>query len=132
MRGWWMGSDSRRGQWALIALLIATLIIGILAVVWLVPKMTPEIPDREPGKSMPQAAMEMGRKVECTQNLRSIRQAITMYRGENDSESPPASLKDLRMGVGPDFFKCPVGHEDYIYDPNTGTVRCPHPGHEKL
>ena len=27
--------------------------------------------------------------------------------------------------------KCPVGGEAYTYNPQTGEVHCPHPGHER-
>jgi type II secretory pathway pseudopilin PulG len=74
--------------------------------------------------TVPGVALERARGVECEQNLRSIRQAITAYRLEN--EASPPSLADLRLGIS----SCPVSHNPYAYDPATGTVRCTTPGHE--
>ena len=106
-------------------MVVVVAIVVVLFVVVVFPRMRVASPT--PGKPMPEAAMERGKDVECMQNLRSIREAIVMYKTE--SEANPASLADLKMGVRPDFFKCPVGREAYVYDPNTGAARCQHPGH---
>ena len=119
------GIGSQRGQWGLIAMLIAVLIVAILFVVVLLPKMKTSVGGGE--KPMPEAAMDKAKEVQCMSNLRSVRQGIVMYKSQN--ETLPPSLKDLKMGMGADFFKCPVGGEPYQYDPITGAVRCPHPGH---
>ena len=125
MRRKWEMSGSQRGQWGLIAMLIAVLIVAILFVVVLLPKMKTSVGGGE--KPMPEAAMDKAKEVQCMSNLRSVRQGIVMYKSQN--ETLPPSMKDLKMGMGADFFKCPVGMEPYQYDPNTGAVRCPHPGH---
>lgn len=64
----------------------------------------------------------------CRSNLASLRQAIQIFESSNDDQ-PPASLADTKLGS--DFYRCPVGHEPYVYDASTGTVHCIHPGHEK-
>jgi len=122
------GIGSQRGQWGLIAMLIAVLIVAILFVVVLLPKMKTSVGGGE--KPMPEAAMDKAKEVQCMSNLRSVRQGIVMYKSQN--ETLPPSMKDLKMGMGADFFKCPVGMEPYQYDPNTGAVRCPHPGHGRF
>jgi len=64
----------------------------------------------------------------CRNNLEQIRQFITLARNSSDDDKPPASLDDARVPMS--MRTCPVGHEAYIYDPATGNVHCPHPGHE--
>jgi type II secretory pathway pseudopilin PulG len=74
------------------------------------------------------AALEQAKGVVCRQNLQSIRQAIMMYR--SNQEVNPPNLEALRSsGISPDLTKCEVGGEPYQYDPTTGQVRCVHPGH---
>ena len=64
----------------------------------------------------------------CRENLKQVREMISMAETDND-DKPPASLTDVKI---PDsMLHCPIGHEAYIYDPATGTVKCPHPGHSK-
>ena len=128
MNMWRAKLGSRSGQLGLVALLVVVLIAAILAVVVLLPKMRTKTSGLLGGKPMPQAAMERAKDVQCMSNLRSIREAIVLYKQQN--ETWPGIFTDLKMGVGADFFKCPVGKEDYQYDTKTGSVHCPHPGHE--
>ncbi|HIE52110.1 MAG TPA: type II secretion system protein [Armatimonadetes bacterium] len=79
---------------------------------------------------VPQAAMERASGLECKSNLLQIRQAIQMY--QMTGQGNPPNLKALNLGVGEEFFRCPVGGEPYQYDPRTGKVRCVHPGHEQF
>ena len=113
-----------RGWVTLIELLVAICIIGVLA--WLLLGRGTRRP--EGIMTTPRAAIERGRDVECMANLRSIRQAMQLWRaGEGGF---PSSLKDLsNFGITDKMTKCPVGGENYLYDPNTGKVKCPHPGH---
>ena len=62
--------------------------------------------------------------VSCRTNLSVIRQAVVAKRA---SGTTPRTLDDA--GVSGDS-KCPAGGEDYTYSPDSGSVRCPHPGHE--
>jgi len=77
-------------------------------------------------RTSPGVALERARAVECEQNLRGLRQAISIYR--LDREQPPASLAELRIST----MACPVSGNPYAYDPATGTVRCTTPGHERF
>jgi hypothetical protein len=64
----------------------------------------------------------------CRQQLAQIRSSIQIKEADAD-DKPPESLANLRL---PDnMLHCPIGHEAYLYDPQTGTVKCPHPGHGK-
>ncbi len=62
----------------------------------------------------------------CQSNLSQVRMAITLAHQSNDEF--PARLEETK--IGNDFYACPIGHERYTYDPATGKVTCPHPGHE--
>ena len=124
----WRWRERERGQWSLIGLMLSLLILVVIAWLFLWPAMR----THEGGTTMstPQQAIERAKDVDCANNLRQIRYAIVMYRNEN--ERAPATLQELRMGVGPDFFRCPIGKEPYAYDPTTGAVRCTHPGHGRF
>ena len=72
--------------------------------------------------------MQRGESVQCINNLDQIRKALQM---EQTTEGRfPRSLKELQLGDS--FLKCPVGGEPYQYDPRTGRVLCPHPGHQRF
>lgn len=77
-------------------------------------------------QTVPGVALEKARGIECQQNLQGLRQEIAAYR--MDSEQPPASLDEIRGGAK----SCPVSGNPYVYDPQTGTVRCTTPGHESF
>ncbi len=64
----------------------------------------------------------------CRSNLNQLRQGIQLFEQTND-DRPPQSLAETRLGS--QVYSCPIGHEPYRYDPTTGQVSCPHPGHEK-
>jgi hypothetical protein len=65
---------------------------------------------------------------ECKSDLDQVRQFITLKQNSSEDDKPPASLDEA--GVPANIRTCPVGHEPYVYDPVTGKVHCPHPGHE--
>lgn len=125
---------SERGWVTLIELLVVTVII--LVVIYLMygtrtspgAGVTPTTvsPGGGGAQTVPGAALEQARGIECQQNLRGLRELISAYRIEN--EQPPASLQELRAGV----YSCPVSGNPYVYDPATGTVRCTTPGHERF
>ncbi len=81
------------------------------------------------GKTVPGLAVLAAKDDVCRNNLSQDRSSIQIFHSTNGDEGYPAKLEDLRLGH--DFCYCPVGHERYTYDPNTGEVHCPHPGHEK-
>ncbi len=64
----------------------------------------------------------------CMQNLSQIRQAIMVSRS-NGEEGFPASLQELKLPA--EMLVDPIGKEPYSYDPETGVVKCEHPGHKK-
>jgi hypothetical protein len=83
------------------------------------------------GKSIPMAAMDKAKGVQCESNLRQIRLALQMAMQEG--ARPPASLADLsHEGVAPEMLYCPVDKQPYSYDPSTGKVWCTAPGHDNF
>ncbi len=69
-------------------------------------------------------ALQKGESVECQNNLRQLRLMIQMEAMEG---SNPAQL-DPKWGIP---LRCPVSGYPYKYDPQTGQVWCPTPGHER-
>ncbi len=65
----------------------------------------------------------------CRENLSQVRSAIQIAESSSADDKPPATLDELHIGS---MITCPIDpHEPYNYDPATGKVSCPHPGHEK-
>ena len=64
---------------------------------------------------------------QCKSNIGQVRQSLQLTSTVDDQL--PATLEETRLGQS--FYQCPIGKERYEYDPATGQVRCPHPGHEK-
>jgi hypothetical protein len=64
----------------------------------------------------------------CRSNLGQVRMALQLAQQTNDDKYPE-TLQETKLPK--EFYKCPVGKEKYLYDPATGQVSCPHPGHEK-
>jgi len=81
------------------------------------------------GTNLPEESMKRGEGVVCMQNLRSIRQSIEAWKVSNDGENPPSLDQLSEYKSTPEIFKCAVGGEAYTYDAQTGSVKCPHPGH---
>ena len=63
----------------------------------------------------------------CMDNLKQVRAAIEMQKTVEDV--PPQDLTVLKLPSS--MLACPIGNEPYTYDPTTGSVKCPHPGHGK-
>lgn len=73
-------------------------------------------------------AIDTGISVECRNQLQQIRQGIEMSKQTSTDGGNPPTLKDAVPNVSNTFFQCPVTHQAYTYDPNTGAVTCPsHP-----
>ncbi|MEN3001067.1 MAG: hypothetical protein ABDI19_04400 [Armatimonadota bacterium] len=111
----------------LVGVLAAVAILAILLVVWLYYG-TGGQGGNAPGAPPPSRITETKRAahgVECRNNLSQIRMALQMRQGTE--ESLPATLKEL--GLPDSMLICPVSGQPYQYDPNTGSVRCPTPGH---
>jgi len=65
----------------------------------------------------------------CRSNLTQVREALQISESANE-EKYPENLEDTKLPK--EFYSCPLGKEKYLYDPSTGKVSCPHPGHEKF
>lgn len=63
----------------------------------------------------------------CQSDMGQLRQGIMLFQTSNDAF--PETLEETKLGAT--FYQCPVGKERYKYDPQTGQVSCPHPGHER-
>jgi hypothetical protein len=119
---------------SLVGILVSIVIIGVLVALVLKGDIfglgtpLPERPDKV-GKTIIGRSGARARDVVCQSNIGQLRMAINMQR---DQDNPPQSLADV-PGLGADFKRCPIEpHEPYIYDPASGKVTCPHPGHEKF
>lgn len=64
----------------------------------------------------------------CRSNLGQVRASLQIAATANEDKFPD-TIQDTKLPQ--EFYKCPLGKEKYIYDPATGAVHCPHPGHEK-
>ena len=117
-----------RGQ-TIVASLIVIAIICILAVVALRGNFGEGKSPRKDGMGItaPGLVRAMAIDTKCQSNLGQVRMALGMK--QTTEEEFPASIDETRLGAS--FYKCPLGGEPYKYDPATGTVTCPHLGHEK-
>jgi hypothetical protein len=121
----------RRGA-SYVGLIATIAIIAIMAVLFTVgPNIFKQPKASRPdgkGTTIVGASMYKAKDNACVSNLNQIRLSITANADPTD-ESKPQSLEELKLGTS--IIKCPVGGEAYVYDPQTGTVTCPHPGHDK-
>ena len=79
------------------------------------------------GKTIPGLVRYKAKDDVCRSNLRQARAAIELL-SINDEDKPPQDLSQARLPA--EMLKCVVGKEAYLYDPATGKIACPHPGHE--
>jgi len=117
---------SRRGQGSLLGLLIVIVII-MVAVWWL--WLRPESGAPQPrfegeAQTTLGRALQKGESVQDIENLKQLRLMIQMYREQNE-QNPPAL--DPNWGIS---LTCPVSNQPYGYDPQTGKVWDPTPGHQ--
>jgi hypothetical protein len=119
----------QRGQTA-IAMLIVVAIILVLVVVFFGVRKSGDSPrpDKK-GYTTVGLVRYSALDTQCRNDVEQVRLAIKMAHDTGGDESFPANLEATKLGDS--FYKCPVGGEKYIYDPATGEVHCPHPGHEK-
>lgn len=82
------------------------------------------------GITVPGRVRYAAKDEECRSNLDQVRQFITLKMNSSDDDKPPATIDEI--GAPKSVLSCPIGHEGYIYDPTSGKVHCPHPGHEKF
>jgi hypothetical protein len=119
----------------MVGLLAAVLIIGVMVAVYFTggfgmfgETVLPERADGK-GKTTIGRAANRAKDVACQSNLRQVKMAIDIAKTAGE---PPASLSEL-SGLSPEFFHCTIEpKEAYVYDPSTGKVTCPHPGHENF
>lgn len=117
-----------RGQWAIIEIVVVVAILVVLAYIFV-----PRYIGGTPGEDSGEAGTPIGRakSVDCMNNLRNIRVAVSMYRQTNEDRLP-ASIADLESsGISGSVTRCPISGAAYSYDPATGQVRCATPGHER-
>ncbi|HSI72703.1 MAG TPA: prepilin-type N-terminal cleavage/methylation domain-containing protein [Fimbriimonas sp.] len=120
-----------RGQ-TLVATLVVIAIIGVLAVAMLKGSGAfggESASPRKDGKGQTTVGLAQYRAKDevCRSNLGQVRLSISI--NTDADENRPASLQDLKLPK--EFSLCPIGKEAYVYDPASGRVTCPHPGHEK-
>lgn len=65
----------------------------------------------------------------CRTQLSQIRQLIIADFGYATDDFPP-TLIEIGGMPNEDYTTCTIDDEPYDYDPATGTVSCPHLGHE--
>jgi len=122
---------NQRGN-TLVGLLVTMVIMAMLAVVFMYGSGTfgQHVSARKDGKgtTIPGMAQASAEDTVCRSNLNQVRQGLMIQQGADDN-THPESLDVLHFPS--EVLHCPIGHEAYAYDPTTGTVSCPHPGHEK-
>jgi len=116
-----------RQGFSLIEILVVMVIIVILsAVTYSV--LFGHSKNAPPGKG--HNPMERAHDTECINNVHQVHLAILAAQaGETDGKNP-ASLEELKLPK--EMLSCPMGHVPYVYDPVTGQVHCPYPGHENF
>lgn len=80
------------------------------------------------GTTIPGAARYKAKDEVCRSNITQARAAVQLL-SINEDDRPPATLAEARLPA--EMLSCAVGKESYDYDPATGKISCPHPGHEK-
>lgn len=123
----------KRGN-SLVAMLAVIVIIALLAVVLMRGTNIFAAPGTGSprkdglGTTLPGLGIAKAKDDKCRIYLGQVRESLQINRDEVDSKWP-ATLQDTKLGN--DFYKCPLGGEPYKYNPETGDVKCVHPGHEK-
>jgi type II secretory pathway pseudopilin PulG len=120
---------TQRGQ-TLAASLIVIAIIAIAAVVVITgtggAKPKPKADGR--GKTVLGNARASAQDGVCKSNLSQARQLLQVAKS-TDEETVFTSVAQIPGATG--VAKCYVGKEDYVLNPQTGEISCPHLGHEK-
>jgi prepilin-type N-terminal cleavage/methylation domain-containing protein len=109
---------------SLIEILIVMVVIMVIAAYLL--------PHYLGGKTMDgkkvRAPITMARDTVCQSNIQQVRQSLEINKTTDAEGGYPSDLASLKLPA--ECLKCEVGGEAYVYDPQTGKVHCPHPGHE--
>lgn len=80
------------------------------------------------GETVVGQSLARAKDADCMAQVRQVRQSVETARAASPDESVPIDLASLRLPT--EMLACPIGKEPYTVDAD-GTVRCPHPGHEK-
>lgn len=128
---------NNRGSWSLIGLLVTVAIIFVAVALYfgkggsvMTVKNDSKLVDQQSQKkTVLGKALDTAKATDCQERLRQIRLGIVNYKASNESGGNPTTLKDVGLGVAVNYFQCPISKQPYQYDPQTGTVKCPNPGH---
>lgn len=110
----------------LAEIIVVVAILLILAAV-LLPRYVGGKTPEEKAKTV-RAPITLAKDTVCETNLRIVRQSLEVHRTGDPDGANVWSLAELRE-LPSEARRCPVGGEEYLYDPQTGQVSCPHPGH---
>lgn len=110
----------KRG-FALVELLVVVVIILLLTLAYFGYVGHTKHGEKQTKTTMGQA-IDKGHSVECMNNLNQLRQELQMRLQEN--EKYPETLDGFQTPA-----KCPVSGQPYMYDPQTGAVKCTTAGH---
>lgn len=106
----------------LVEILVVVVIMIVIAAV-LFPRIAGNSRTKDGKAATPTARAH---DVECISNLRSCRQAIEVAKAGDDTKFP-SSLAELKLPS--EVTHCVVSKQEYVYNPQTGEVHCPYPGH---
>lgn len=125
---------NNRGNWTLIGLLVAMVIVFVAAAylmgkspggVSTVGKNNSVLDSKSTKNTVFGKAIDTGKATDCQERLNQIRLGIQSYKTTGTDDRNPQSFKDIGLSVGMDYFQCPMSNVPYTYDPATGTVKCP-------
>ena len=120
----------RRGQWAIIEILVVAVII-IVAAYFILPGYLSGGKNAKGEADKVHTPIGQAQSVDCRNNLNQIRNAITVKTSSGEDTSFPSSLADMEpIGISGAVTKCPISGKEYTYDGSTGKVSCTTSGHE--
>lgn len=108
--------------------IIAVLMVGLFYGSGMLQGKTPSARKDGLGKTVMGQAKYAAKDDVCRSNLGQVRSSIQIL-SVNEDDKPPEDIHETKLPQ--EFYSCPVGHEPYVYDPQTGAIHCVHPGHEK-
>lgn len=117
---------------SLVGVLVACAIVVLLVLVFTVGpglfgQKSQERPDGK-GETVVGKTLYRAKDEVCRSNIEQVRLALKVNTDPVENTFPD-SIESTKLGS--DYYKCAVGGEPYVYDKESGQVRCVHPGHEK-